>query len=145
MKTLKLNTVFAIVLAISLMSCEKEDVNQEPLSIEDGVSIFEGSLDKQSEEEEIAEETGSDCSFDGLFDRKIRVGHFVGVNENPSQFGTDTQIEWRINGEVVTSRRPRFVRINDHISQAGPVEVCYNAVSKDCGTIEGCVTVDFNL
>jgi len=144
MKTLKINALFAFVVAISMMSCDKEESsNQDQLSVENEVVEFENRLPKQAAEEGDPGDSVSDCSFDGLIEATVRIGHFVGVNEFPNQFGADTQVEWKINGAVVNPRRPRFVRVNDHVSQAGPVEVCYSATSTDCQTINECVTIDF--
>lgn len=143
MKNLKVNLFFAIVLTISITSCEKEESNQDQLSVEEEVSEFENRLKGSNSEEDTPDDNASDCSFDGVIEAAVPSGHYVGVNEHPNHFGSDTAVQWTVNGEIVNSLRPRFVRVNDHVSQAGPVEVCYSATSTDCGTISDCITIDF--
>jgi len=143
MKISKNNIFIALVLVISFVSCEKENVDQTPLSIEEEAAEFQGLLRASNTDEETAEDTAINCNFGGVIEAVVRSGHYVGVNEFPHLFGSDASASWTINGEVVNSRRPRFVRVNDHLSQPGTVEVCFSVTSSDCGTLGDCITINF--
>ncbi|WP_281991581.1 hypothetical protein [Aquimarina aggregata] len=141
MKTFKTLSLLILVISISFTSCEKEETSESLVSVEEEVKEFENSL--KSDDDTPSDPAEIDCSFDGVIEARVRIGHFVGVNEFPFRFGSDAVVTWTVNGETVTPRRPRFVRVNDHISQAGQVEVCYSVTSSECGTLGECIVIDF--
>ncbi|UZO79142.1 hypothetical protein NBT05_09175 [Aquimarina sp. ERC-38] len=141
MKSLKTLTLLLFVLSFSFTSCEdKEETNEPLISVEDEAKEFEKSLKSDIDPRAPSE---NNCSFGGVINAEVRSGHFVGVNEFPFLFGDDAKVTWTIDGNVVTPLRPRFVRVNDHISQAGQLEVCYRVTSLSCGTLGACVVIDF--
>ncbi len=146
MKTNKINILVILIAIISFASCEKEETNLEPLSVEAEIAEFENFIKESGSDEGDGGNSGeqvSNCTIDGLFDRVTRIGHFVGVNGSVSQYGADASATWTINGTVFIPRRPTFININNHISQPGTIEVCFTVVSTDCGTVEKCSPIDF--
>lgn len=144
MKFFKSNIFIVLLLSISFVSCEKESSNSSITSIEEDTVEFQNLLRSSNTDEEPSDEPiVSDCSFDGVFSAKIGRSHFVGVNEFPFLFGSDAIVTWTIDNQIVNSVRPRFVRLNDHLSQPDIVEVCFSVTSSDCGTVGGCTTVSF--
>ncbi|MDH7444266.1 hypothetical protein [Aquimarina sp. 2201CG14-23] len=52
-------------------------------------------------------------------------------------------IIWTIDGTAITPITPRVARLQDHVNQSGTYEICYKAVSQTCGTLEKCITIDY--
>ncbi|MEM6829653.1 MAG: hypothetical protein AAF551_03995 [Bacteroidota bacterium] len=77
------------------------------------------------------------------------VEHVVSLSRHFAYVSTvgldmdESTIVWSVNGTSITPRRPRFIVLGDHVSQSGTVEVCYKGVSKYCGLLEGCATINF--
>ncbi|MEM9339698.1 MAG: hypothetical protein AAGA66_13265 [Bacteroidota bacterium] len=77
------------------------------------------------------------------------VEHVVSLSRHFAYVSTvgldmdESTIVWSVNGTQVTPRRPKFIVLGDHVSQSGAVEVCYKGVSKYCGLLEGCATINF--
>ncbi|UZO79140.1 hypothetical protein NBT05_09165 [Aquimarina sp. ERC-38] len=145
MKTFKTLFLLVLIISFSFTSCEENEKTNEPtVSTEEQIAQFEESLKSDTDPRGPSE---IDCAFGGVIDAKgiTSSGHFVGVNEFPFLFGDDAEVTWSIDGEVVTPLRPRFVRLEDHLSQPAKVEVCFSVTSSTCGTISDCIITDFEL
>jgi len=150
MKLLKLaNMAFAIMLsAMFFVACENsEDASPAPKpttsqNVQEAEGIF-GAQANQNKSEDNAQDPDTDCTFGGLIDAKTRRSHYVGVDRFSGNTAADAVAVWTIDGNVVNSIRPTFVRLQDHLSNAAIVEVCYKVTTSECGVINGCITVDF--
>ncbi len=150
MKTLKINAFLTLALSAAMFSCNEEELKQDKVedskqsTIEMETAAFESQLGLiPLSDGETSEPGKTDCSFSGVIEVESRIGHLVAVDNIPIKFGKDAVATWTINGAIVKPRRPRYVVINDYVSVAGAVEVCYSVTSKDCGTLGECTTVDF--
>ncbi|UZO79138.1 hypothetical protein NBT05_09155 [Aquimarina sp. ERC-38] len=148
MKAFKTLILLVLVATFSLTSCEEEQEINEPLvSVEDAANDFEESLKRRRRRREgRGRRIKPDCVLDSIIDGKRPgdINHFVGIaGGRETNFGRDIVGTWTVNGEVVTPRRPTHILVNEHVTEAGPVEICFTAVSPICDEVTRCTVVDF--
>ncbi len=93
----------------------------------------------------ISEPEPVDCSvFDVEYviisEREFMDARTIRLNMDKST------VFWSINGVDLPQTiftQIQILNLNDHISEPGTYEVCYRGVSRSCGNLEKCVTINF--
>lgn len=88
----------------------------------------------------VPEPQAIDCTVFDVVNYKdaIAIAGTISIHDiDPSS------VVWTINGTVTTPITPRVLRLMDHVNQAGQYEVCYKAMSQTCGSLEKCITIDY--
>lgn len=130
-------------MAISFISCEKEEsiVSDDSKSQEAAENHF-----LKASKKVIPSASEIDCSvFEGVEIRKFFSSTWAGVKTLSINDIDPNSVTWTVNGEEVDAFRPQLLRVNNHVSQPGSVEVCYTSVSSSCGVLQSCTTFDFSL
>ncbi|KAA1246147.1 hypothetical protein [Aquimarina sp. RZ0] len=138
----KLKTSFLILAMIAGMtSCEKEDTLVHEI---DGITEMNNQFNKGSDDGEPSGPVSIDCSvFKGIEEFKFGKTTFAGVKTLTIKDIDQDAVIWTLNGEQITPRNSKFIRLKDHISQPGTVEVCFEAFSPTCDVLSDCLTIDF--
>lgn len=147
MKILKFS-LLTLLLAVCFVSCEKEDATNPQEDKANAIAEMENLFETRSNnEEEPGDPRPIDCSvFDGVNEFKFFGFTFAGVKTlsiRDIDHSNIDAVKWTIDGERVTPRTGRILLLNEHLTQAATVEVCYSASSPACGVLEDCATINF--
>lgn len=88
----------------------------------------------------VPEPQAIDCSVFDVINHKDKIAIAGTISIYDIE---DNSVIWTINGTQVTPVTPRVLRLVDHVNQSGSYEICYKAVSTTCGTLEKCITIDY--